>query len=145
MVVPQARLRIDRDVALGLLGEAEDHGEAETGALTDVFGHEERLEDALHQVGGHALAGVRHGDDDIATGFHVFRQDSILDEDFGVFRFEDQATTTVHGVADVVDQIEHGLLELYRVGKTGAEFRAEHHFNCDVPSQGPPQEHLQSR
>ncbi len=59
-------LALDGHLAAGLPGEAEHLRQAETGALADLLGGEERLEDAARSCGGNADAGVADGDADEA-------------------------------------------------------------------------------
>src|SRR5262249_36513094 len=54
-------LAVDLDVAARLLDQPVDHAEAETGALADLLGGEERLEHLVHDGGGNAAAGVADG------------------------------------------------------------------------------------
>jgi hypothetical protein len=56
-----------RDVAFGLLCEAEGLAKAEAGALADFLGGEERLEDGLDIVRRDAAAGVCDRDRDIVA------------------------------------------------------------------------------
>ncbi len=49
---------LDRDVAAGPLHDAVDHGEAEAGALAELLGGEEGLEDVLEHLRRDAGAGV---------------------------------------------------------------------------------------
>ncbi len=53
-----ADARIDEDEAAGLLDDAVDHGEAEPGALADLLGGEEGLEDLVDDLRRDAGAGV---------------------------------------------------------------------------------------
>ena len=50
------------DVAVALPDDAVHRRQAEAGALADVLGREVRLEDPRAHVGGHADAGVGHGE-----------------------------------------------------------------------------------
>ena len=52
----------------GLLSEPVDHAQPEAGAFADLLGGEERLEGAAGDLGGHAAAGIGHGDHDIIAG-----------------------------------------------------------------------------
>ena len=47
-IVPSAELAVEEDVAAGLLDDAVDRRQAEPGALADLLGGEERLEDLVH-------------------------------------------------------------------------------------------------
>ena len=66
-----ANAAVDPDLAARLVREAENLAEAETGALADRLGGEERLERALDDVGRHAAAGVGDADLHIIAGAHV--------------------------------------------------------------------------
>ena len=48
----------DRDIAAGLLGEAERLAQPEAGALADFLGGEERLENRIQVRSGDAGAGI---------------------------------------------------------------------------------------
>src|ERR1051325_4837031 len=52
---------LDPNGSAGLAHEAVNHAETETGAAADLFGGEERLEDACHDVRRHSNAGVDDG------------------------------------------------------------------------------------
>src|SRR5205807_4789269 len=65
------RFAIDVDVPVVLFDDAVGHGEAEARAFAQLFGREERLEDARLRLGVHACAGVAHFDLDVATGLDV--------------------------------------------------------------------------
>ena len=53
-----AGLAVAEHVAAGLLDDAVDHRQAEAGALADLLGGEERLEDLVLDLGRNAVAGV---------------------------------------------------------------------------------------
>ena len=64
-VVPLPGVGIRIDEAAGLLDDAVDGREAEAGALADLLGREERLEDLVDDLGRDAGAGVGHLDQHI--------------------------------------------------------------------------------
>ena len=63
-----ALLAADLDAAAGLLDEAEHHAEPEPGALADILGREERIENPVANGLRDAGAGVGDVDDDIVAG-----------------------------------------------------------------------------
>ena len=62
---PLPLLRIDFEMASGLLDEPVDHGEAEARALADLLGGEEGLDRAGQGVRVHSAACIGHADRDI--------------------------------------------------------------------------------
>ncbi len=59
------------DIAAGLLDDAIDRRQPEAGALADLLGREERLEDLFDDVGRNADAGIAHLDQHIVGGRHA--------------------------------------------------------------------------
>ncbi len=64
---PFAHRRVDPHQAVGLLGEAIDHRQAEARALPDRLGSEEGIEHLVQRIAIDADAGVRHPNHDIAA------------------------------------------------------------------------------
>ena len=69
----RARRGADGDTAAELLHHAQHLGEAEAGALADLLGGEERVEDAGTHVVGDAGAGVADGEADVVAGLGLLR------------------------------------------------------------------------
>ncbi len=65
---PGPRRAATENIAASLLDNAVDHGEAEPGALADVLGGEEGLEDFRHHLGGDAMARVLDFDQHVFGG-----------------------------------------------------------------------------
>ncbi len=63
-----ARLAVDVDEAVVLLDDAVDRGQPEAGALADVLGGEERLEEVGQRLLVHAAAVVAHGQQHVLAG-----------------------------------------------------------------------------
>ena len=68
--VPLADFGLRIDEAAGLLDDAVDRREAEPGALADILGGEERLENLVDDVRRDAGAGVRELDQHVVAGRH---------------------------------------------------------------------------
>src|SRR5262249_11150466 len=66
-----ALLGIDIDEATGLLDDAVHGRQPEPGALADLLGREERLEDLFPDVGGNARAGIRDLDPHVVRRRHA--------------------------------------------------------------------------
>ena len=102
----------DRHRAAGLLGEAIDLAQAQTGALADVLGGEERLEHPRQNVGRNAVAGIRHADGDEFAAQALFGRLAFERHRLGADR---QRAAVWHGVLGVDRKIEDGELELARI------------------------------
>ena len=114
--MPLPDLAVGEDVAAGLLDDAVDGGQAEPGALADLLGGEERLEDAADHVGRDADAGVLHLDQQVFAG-----GDAELGE-LQAFALGDVAgadgegAAVGHGIPGVDGQVDDDVLELGLVG-----------------------------
>ncbi len=109
-------LRIDLHMAAGLLDEAIDLAEPETGAAADVLGREERLEHARQHILGHAAAGVGDGDHHIGAGRHFGLGGGVALVEPGVGGFDGQVAAGRHRVAGVDGEVEDGRFELVGIG-----------------------------
>ena len=67
-VAPDPGLAVAEHIAAGLLDDAIDHRQAEAGALADLLGGEERLENLVAHVGGNAVAVVLDLDQHVIGG-----------------------------------------------------------------------------
>ena len=106
-----ARRAFDPRRAARLARHAVDHRQAEPGALADLLGGEEGLERAGGDVLGHSGAGVADGQLDIAAVVELG-----VAADLDLAGGEGQHSAVGHGVAGVDGEVEHGDLELGRVG-----------------------------
>ena len=103
----------DVDVAPGLLREAEDLGEPEAGALADVLGGEERLEDPRQHVGCDPETGIgeRHGREGAPrTGVAPDRRHRPPAD-----QPEGQRAFAAHRIAGVDRHVDQGGLELAEI------------------------------
>src|SRR5581483_11396269 len=105
---------------------AVDLAEAETRALADLLGREERLERALDHIRTHAFAGIGDREFDIVA----IRQLGVVPE-VTSFRRDHEIAALGHGVARVQRQIEHGHLELDLVALDADAVRVQIHVDAD--------------
>jgi len=85
---PDIELAFSDDMAEGLLDATIDHGKSETGALTNILGGEEELEDLFLDARRHADAAVGNGDGDEVPAVVLAEFADIL---VGVGDFDDEA------------------------------------------------------
>ena len=104
---------LDRDVAAGLLGEAEDLGQAEARALPDLLGGEERLEHPCQDVRRDAGAGVGEGDRRERAGGAGMATDRRQRR--AAMQAQGQRAGAVHGVPGVHRHVDQRGLELAEV------------------------------
>src|SRR2546430_16120171 len=137
---PLANRALALDPAAMLLDDAEDHGEAEAGALAGVLGGEERLEDALTDLGGHAVAGGADTEPDILARprLEVPAQKVGVGNEVG--GLEDDAAALGHGVARVEGEVHQHLADLARVGFDEPQIWGGAHFNVNARVEGAAQE-----
>ena len=140
-----ARLALAEDIAARLLDDAVDHRQAEAGALADLLGGEERLENLRAHVGRDAVSVVLDFDQHI-----IGRSDRHLLQAaaFGggkVARAQRDPAALAHRVARVDDEVDDHLLELVEVGLHQPEIAAVHDIELDRLANQPAQQHLQLR
>src|SRR5207253_1300487 len=113
-----ARPAVDRDLAAVLLEDAVGDRQAETGPGPDLFRREERVEDALLELGRDPGPRVREGDPDqlvvAARG----------DPDRLALRIGER-------VSGVCEQVDEDLLELNRIGDDKQLVGAELELDLD--------------
>ncbi len=126
-------------MATALVHDAVDRGQAQTRPVAALLGGEERLEEALFHLGGHALAGVGHGKLEVMSGWQV----ALGLRDLGLPGGERQGAAGGHGVAGVDDQVEDHLLELAEVHVDRAIGRGELEVQPAVLADEAPQHGLQ--
>src|SRR5262245_36232700 len=107
-------LRIDPDMSMALSGEAIHHRQAKSGAFTQRFGGEERIEHAVEDRLADAGPGVADGYGDVLTRFERARGGGAIVEPF-VSGFDDDLSAVGHRVARVDAQVEQRVFQLVRV------------------------------
>ena len=124
-------LRLELDAAVVLLDDAEHRREAEAGALADVLGREERLEDVLARDVVDAGAVVDDREADVVTGrdIELARE---LRVDVRVRGLDDQLAAFGHRVARVDHEVREDLLDLARVRVDAIQVRLEVRVQRDV-------------
>ena len=103
------------DVSIALFDDAIDGGEAEAGAFAFFLGGEEGFEDAGLSFLVHAVAGIGHGDDGVASGLdEATFAEALARRNVG--GLDGQLAAFGHGVFGVDDQVHDDLLELTGIG-----------------------------
>ena len=122
---------LDPERAAGLLGEAIDGAQTETGSFADQLGGEERLDDLADDVGWNAAAGVFDGDDDI-----VARRE--IDEngiDGAVVGPHGNRAPCRHGIARVEHQVHERQLRLAGIYMRRPYVVADKPFEAQEPAE----------
>ena len=135
--------RIAEYPAAGLLDDAIDHRQAKPGALADLLGREERLENLVHNVGGNAGAGVLHLDGDIVGGHQRRFAEARAFGRGDVLRAQGDLAAVGHGVARIDDEIHHNLLELVDVRLHQPQVAPVLQVQIDLLAHKAAQQHLQ--
>ena len=134
---------IAEDEAAGLLDDAVDHRQAEAGALADLLGGEERLEDLLQHVRRDAGAGVLDLDQHVVgrRQFAIGEGLALLGRDVaGAHR---QVAAGRHRVARVDRQIDDHLLELADIDLDRPQVAAVIDLELDVVADQAGKQHAQ--
>ena len=133
-------LAVDLQVSADLLHKAEDHAEAEAGALPRCLVVKNGSK-ARAIVWRHAGAGIGDGDQhDILPGVTSAIGGRIGVVEVGVGGLDGQRAAGRHGVAGVDRQIEHGAFELRRVGLGAPQAAGKHGLDFDLFAQRPAQQ-----
>ena len=136
---PLAGLGIDVDEAAGLLDDAIDRRQPKPGALADLLGREERLEDLVDDLAWNAGAGVGDVDPDIFG-----RRHALVGEPRGFFARDiccsyGELAAIGHRVARIDGEVDDHLLELRDVDfhrpEVAAMDEVELHLLTDQPAQ----------
>ena len=135
------RGRRSSDLTAGLAGEAVDHRQAETRALADRLGGEERLEHLADEVGRHARPGVRDADAQVLARRHVVLAGTGIVHPL-VGRLDGDATAVGHGVARVDAEVQQRVLQLFRVDQRRRQARQAYHLELHGRADRPPDEVL---
>ena len=113
-IVPLPSSELDIDEAAGLLDDAVDRRQAEAGALADILGREERLENLVHDVGAMPVPVSFDLDQHVIAERQtlVLVAGAFVRGDVGGAQREPAAVR--HGVACIDREIDDDLLELRR-------------------------------
>src|SRR5438093_9413604 len=100
---------------------AMDNGQPNAGAFADRFGREERVVDAFHDVGRHALTRIPYGQPDIWAEVEgwMLRGQGGIDLDRLQAYLEDPSSL-VHGILSIRTQVDDDLVQLGWIGKHSA-------------------------
>src|SRR5205823_1724646 len=122
----------DIDEAAGLLDEAVDAGEAEPGALADLLGGVERVENLVDDVGRDAGAGIRDLDQHVFADRHALVLQTAAFIGADVRRAQRERTAVGHGVPGVDGEVDDRLLELADVGLDLPEVAYQRNVELDL-------------
>lgn len=122
---------LDRYTALGLPGEAVDHGKPRARALADVLGREERIENPRRHRVRHAGAAVGDRDLDIVAR----RQVGLVRRQAKIGERDVQRAALGHGIAGVVGEVEDRLFQLAWTDVAVPEIRRAGNARLDVLAQ----------
>ena len=118
-------LAVNADMSARLLDEAEDHAEAEAGALVPAFGREERLKNPMHDLRGHAASGVADFEHDVAARNNLGVLRGIIGVEDPITGHDHQTPAIGHGVAGIGGQIGQARFELGRVDDNRPQLSGE--------------------
>ena len=144
-IVPLPTSLSKKMCAAGLLDDAVDGRKAEPGALADLLGREERLEDLGLDLRRNAGAGVLDLDQHI-----VGRRQRLVAEGrdlrrLDVARADRQRAAVRHRVAGIDGEVDDHLLELVEVGLDRPEVAAVHELQLDLLAEQPLQQDREVR
>ncbi|KAF1853937.1 hypothetical protein Lal_00005148 [Lupinus albus] len=130
-----ANLRINLHMAAGLLGEAVDHRQPQSGALADGLGGEEGIEGLFDHVRRHAGAVVRHAERHILAGMHVLLPRPFM-VDPAVAGLDGDPAAARHGVAGVDAEVQQRVFQLRWVDHRRPQPGHADHLHLDARSHG---------
>ena len=136
----RAELAVDGDEAAGLLDDAVGRRQSEPGALADLLGREEGLEDALEMRLGDAGAGIDHLDQHVIAGGQDLGAPLQRGREGDVGGADRQRAARGHGVPRVHREIDDDLLELSLVDLDQPEVAAVDDVELDVDADQAAQE-----
>src|SRR5450756_1547769 len=119
------------DVAVGLLDEAIDHAESETGPLADILGGKERLENTLQNRGGNAVPGIGHLHPDVISSGDFAGDANVTVVKNDIAGRDGQLATVRHRVAGVEREIEDGVVELTGIDQRQRDVAGEFRHDLD--------------
>ena len=134
------QLAVDTDVAIALLHDAVDGGEAEAGAVARALGGEERLEEPRLDGTVHADAVVAHGQRHVGAWIYPRVEGRILGGQGDVRRLDGEPAAVGHRVARVHREVDDHLFELARIHPHPPGVRRRHEGQVDVLSDQPLEE-----
>ena len=139
-----ARLAVDPDVAVALLHDAVGRREAESGAVADRLGGEERLEDLGLGRRIHAAAGVAHRHEHVRSRTHHSSgmPVAVVAAQHHRRGLDREAAALRHGVTRVEREVDDHLLELRAVGLHPAELGGEAQHELAVLAHQPAEHRL---
>ena len=108
-------------MAARLLGEAENHAQAQAAALADLLGGEEGLEDVVDILRGYAGAGIGDREPDVMARRYIALCGGVVVIQFDVGGFDGQPAALRHGIAGVHGQVEQRTFQLARVDLGGRQ------------------------
>lgn len=121
-----------------LLGDPVGGREAETAALSDLLGGEERLEDTVLRLLVHAGSGIRDRQDRVGSGPFDAKPLGSGGIEMDRIRGDRQLTPRPrHRVAGIDDQVHQHLLELAGGGVDGTDARRRRDHQLDVGADQP--------
>ena len=140
---PLAERARTENIAAGLFYNAIHHGEAETGALSDVLGGKKRFEDFVFYFRRDAMSEILDLDCDIIG----WNQRCLIETGaFGrhdIAGPQDDLAALRHRVARIDDQIDEDMLELVDIGLDEPEVAAVAQLEIDFFADKPAHQHLQ--
>ena len=136
---PIARHRLDGHKSAGLLKNAVDRGQPESGAFAWPFGREERFEQMPDDVGRHSRAGVAHRQLQKVSRLVRRMQPAVVLVERSTPGFDRDASATRHRVSGVETQIDDDLLDLAAIDLREGQRRGQHRRERDVLADETPQ------
>src|SRR6185312_13661781 len=112
-----ARCGMYAHLAVRLSRETVNHGEAETGALTEGLCGEEGIEGFLDEFRRHSDACVGDGNDHIRSRCNAGMSLAIGFVEFGSRGFDSKLAALRHRIPRVEDEVEDGAFELVGVNQ----------------------------
>ena len=134
---------VAEDEPARLLDEAIHHRQAEPGALADLLGGEEGLEDLVDDLLRDTCAGILDLDQHIVRHRHLALAGGLDLAGRHVARADRQLATVRHGVTGVHRQVDDDLLELGQVGAHRPQVPPVPHVELDPLPEQPLQQHAE--
>jgi hypothetical protein len=130
-----------RDDAADGRHDAVHHRKAQPRPLPDVLGGEEGVENALQGLRVHPRPRVRHRDEGVVPGHHVALPGRrAVGHGQRLHPHLHRAARLAHGVHGIGAQVEHGLVQLKRIGQHHAHLRVLVVSNLEVGRARHPQQ-----
>src|ERR1035441_7103952 len=119
-------------MSTALLDDALNGGESEAGAVADLLGGEEGLEDVALSFLVHALTVVAEGEADVLSVRQVHGEPRAA---FDVGGFDGQPTARRHGIAGIDGEIDENLVHLPGIGENVPQAVGKRRMDLYVLSQ----------